>query len=465
MIGVKELLREVPDSFVMDRRYLDHAARNVPRYTSYPTAPHFTPAVDGAAYADWLQDTHADAAISLYLHIPFCRTICHYCGCHTKAVRRDEPVAAYASVLRRELDIVLRHLGTGRRLVHVHWGGGTPSVLGESDFLGLVDHIRDGFACSERMEHAMELDPRTVTPRLVQSLIRAGVDRVNLGVQDLNPEVQLAIGRWQPYECVAQAVSLLRDAGLSSIGFDLMYGLPGQGEREIVLTAARAAALWPDRLAVFGYAHVPWMKRHQRRIDAAALPGTAARIEHAEVFARVLRGAGYRRIGIDHFALPGDALAVAARERTLRRNFQGYTADPADVLIGVGASAIGRLPQGFVQNAVDDAGWRRHIAAGRLPTARGRRLETDDLVRADVIEQLMCFFDADLDAVCARRGVDRDSLADSREALDRLSRDGLVRVSGANIRIPPPARPLTRVVAAAFDAYLSAEAARHSSAV
>ncbi len=446
-------------------RLLAYVARKVPRYTSYPTAPHFTAEVDGASYAAWLEQVESDSTISLYLHVPFCRAICFYCGCHTKAARRDEPISAYATLLRRELDLVLRHLGPKHELVHVHWGGGTPSILAESDFLALVDQIHEGFKCSPDIEHAIELDPRTITPQLARTLKNAGVNRVSLGMQDFNPEVQLAIGRWQPYEDIVEAVSQLRETGLQRIGFDLMYGLPHQREREISLNVARAAGLWPDRMAVFGYAHVPWLKAHQRRIDTATLPGVAERLEHAELTGRLLLGAGYEPVGLDHFALPHDNLAIAAARRNLRRNFQGYTSDPADVLIGIGASAIGRLPQGFVQNAADIGGWGRVVKAGRFATSRGRLLSGDDRLRGDIIEELMCFFECNLDRACARHGVGRNSLDDCSPALEHLSRDGLICFTGSRVQIPPARRALTRIVAAAFDAYLEPGAGRHSAAV
>jgi oxygen-independent coproporphyrinogen-3 oxidase len=447
------------------KRQLAYLARNVPRYTSYPTAPHFTEEIGAATAAAWLKEVPADATISLYLHVPFCRAICHYCGCHTKAARRDEPIRAYAAHLRQEIELVLRHLGSGRKLVHIHWGGGTPSILPESEFLALVNLIQAGFDCSPEMEHAIELDPRTITAQLAKTLKSAGVNRVSLGMQDFNPQVQIAIGRWQPYEDVVRAVTRLDEAGLERISFDLMYGLPCQGEREITLNAARAASLWPDRMAVFGYAHVPWLKSHQRRIDAAALPGAAERLEQAELTGRILQGAGYEPVGLDHFALPHDDLAVAAARRTLRRNFQGYTSDPADVLIGVGASAVGRLPQGYVQNAVDIGGWGRAVEAGNLPTRRGRRLSGADLLRGDIIEELMCFFDCNLDRACARHGFGPDALDDCRPELEQLARDGLIRITGGHVHIPPAGRPFTRVVAAAFDAYLEPATGRHSAAV
>lgn len=442
-----------------------YAAASVPRYTSYPTAPHFDGAVDGTVYGDWLSSLPAGESLSLYLHVPFCRSICHYCGCHTKAARRDEPIRTYAAMLRREIELVLRHLGSRRQLVHVHWGGGTPSILSEGDFLGLVDQIREGFRCAEDMEHAIELDPRSVSERLAAMLRYAGVNRVNLGVQDFNPQVQLAIGRYQPFEQVLEAVSTLREEGLRRIGFDLMYGLPHQGERETVLNAARAAGMWPDRIAVFGYAHMPWLRKHQGRIDSAALPDAGERIEQERVIGTVLQSAGYARIGLDHFALRHDPLATAASAGLLRRNFQGYTADPADVLIGVGASAIGRLPQGYVQNAAQTAHWQRVVQRGELATVRGKQLSPEDRLRGAVIEQIMCSFEVDLDSVGADLRIEADHLAGWRSALAPLVGDGLVRIEGSRISVAPEYHAFVRHVAAAFDSYLNTGEGRHSMAV
>jgi len=449
----------------MDSKLCQYAAKPVPRYTSYPTAPHFTDTVDSAEYAGWLKRVDRDTPTSLYLHIPYCRSICHYCGCHTKATRQEAPVHAYAATLGRELALVRRHLGKGHRLRHIHWGGGTPSLLPQADFEALIAEIRAMFEIEPDAEHAMELDPRTVTAELAQSLFRAGITRVSLGVQDLNPQVQEAIGRVQPFAVVERAVTHLRDAGIEQICFDLMYGLPHQGDAEIARTIHLAATLQPTRIALFGYAHVPWMKKHQRLIDEDALPDTVARLAQSEEAALLLATHGYRRVGLDHFVLPNDSLARAAADGTLRRNFQGYTADSADTLIAIGTSAIGYLPQGFIQNETDIRRWRHEIELGRLPVLKGKRVSTDDLLRAEIIERLMCRFEVDLQAACAHYGVDPMTLENSKAALAPLQHDGLVEIDGDRLKVPPAQRPFVRLVAAAFDAYLPSGAAKHSAAV
>src|SRR5262249_6092166 len=300
----------------------------------------------------------------------YCAELCRYCGCNTKVVRRQEPVDAYARLLAREIDLVGRHL-RARRVTGIHWGGGTPSTLGPAHLAALAEQIGKTFDRERAIEHAIELDPRHITPELVHALPRIGVNRVSLGVQEFSQRVQEAIGRVQPFETVARAVVLLRQAGIAAINFDLMYGLPHQTQQDLHDTITQAHALRPSRIALFGYAHVPWLKTHQRLIDAAALPGAQARLAQAEAARGVLLALGYVPIGFDHFAQKNDALARAAATGRLRRNFQGYTTDSADALIGVGASAIGRLPQGFAQNAPDLRGYARAIEAGTLATTRG----------------------------------------------------------------------------------------------
>ncbi|MGA8157283.1 MAG: oxygen-independent coproporphyrinogen III oxidase, partial [Rhodoplanes sp.] len=325
------------------------AERNVPRYTSYPTAPHFTADVGSSVYAAWLAAVPADATLSLYIHVPYCTEICRYCGCHTKATRRAEPLDAYADALISEIDLVAAAM-TSRSVVHQHWGGGTPSILGPERLARIVQRIANHFDLSRLIEHAIELDPRQVTKPLADVLAALGVTRASLGVQEFSPHVQEAIGRIQPFETVRAAVDALRSAGVTRINVDLMYGLPGQTIADVEATADLAAALHPARLALFGYAHVPWFKANQKLIDEAALPGAGERIEQARAAALRLAGHGYVPIGLDHFARADDELALAGRTGGLRRNFQGYTTDPADALIGLGASAIGKLPQGFAQN-------------------------------------------------------------------------------------------------------------------
>lgn len=439
------------------------ASLQVPRYTSYPTAPHFNAQVDAQTQARWLSALAPDASLSLYLHVPFCTQMCHYCGCNTKATRRQEPVARYAEWLLREIELVAPLAGS-RKVTHIHWGGGTPSALTPARLERVFAALAAKFDLSVLRDHAMELDPRHVNRPLVASLAAMGVNRVSLGVQDFTPRVQHAIGRVQPYDVVAQAVQLLRAAGIGRMNMDLMYGLPTQTTEDVVHSAVLAASFDPARLALFGYAHVPWFKKHQRLIDDSTLPGIEQRIEQARSAAEALRGLAYHPIGIDHFARPDDELAVAARARRLRRNFQGYTADDADILLALGASAIGRFTQGFVQNTPDLAGYGRRISEGRLAGARGLLLSDEDRMRGTIIERIMCDLEVDLSAFAGEAGA-FDRFAVEMERLDALSQSGLVQVQGERIVVTDYGRPFARLVAAAFDSYLLQSGARHSIAV
>jgi oxygen-independent coproporphyrinogen-3 oxidase len=286
------------------------------------------------------------------------------------------------------------------------------------------------------------------------------VTRASLGVQDVSEDVQRLIGRVQPFALVERAAQWLREAGIRDLNIDLMYGLPGQTAAHVRDSAQRAAALKSQRLALFGYAHVPWFKTHQRLIDESQLPGLTERLEQAEAAAESLRAAGYESVGLDHFALPDDSLAVAAREKRLRRNFQGYTVDEADALIGLGASAIGKLPQGFAQNAPDLGGYSRSLAAGEFPIVKGLALSNDDRLRAAMIERLMCDLELDLAAFGGR-----DRFAEEVESLAPLVDAGLARIDGEHIVMAAEGRAYVRIAAAAFDAHLAAGQKRHSLAV
>lgn len=444
---------------------LKYATRSVPRYTSYPTAPHFDASVDGDVYAGWLGALSADTPISVYLHVPYCRAICHYCGCHTKAALRDDPVIAYAEGLVAEIALVTAAIGRRQKVSHIHWGGGTPSLLPVPSFRAVAEALRTAFDILPNVEHAIELDPRTVTPELAVALAEAGVTRASLGVQDFDATVQESIGRIQPLETVTNAVSALRDAGIAAINFDLMYGLPHQTAETIRRTIDLTHAFAPSRIALFGYAHVPWFKKHQRLIDEAALPGASERIALEETARRALAEVGYEAIGLDHFALASDEMAVAARSGELHRNFQGYTTDDAEVLIGLGASSIGKLPQGFAQNDPDIGRWRKAVDAGRLPVIKGRALDDDDRLRAAIIERVMCDYAVDLDAVTTAFGVTAAAVADAFERLVEPVADGLAVLDGHKLTITEAGRPLVRIVAAAFDVYLARATARHSLAV
>jgi oxygen-independent coproporphyrinogen-3 oxidase len=440
------------------------AERSAPRYTSYPTAPHFSNEIGAEDTRRWLAALSPNSHLSLYIHVPFCPAICSYCGCHTKALRQDAPLTAYKETLLREIELVAAAT-KARRVTSIHWGGGTPSMLGPARFIEISEGLRAHFDLDEKVEHAIELDPRLVNEALVEALVKSGVTRASLGVQDFNPHVQKASGREQPYEVVERAVSLIRGGGIEAVNFDLMYGLPQQTAEDVIRTARLAAGLSPSRLAVFGYAHVPWFKVHQKLIDVAALAGARERLAQAVAVRETLEAAGYEAIGLDHFARPGDPMAIAARSGALRRNFQGYTTDAADALLPFGVSSIGRLPQGYVANAVDIAGWRRAIEADRFATTRGLAFTREDIARGEVIERLMCDFLVDYGAIAKSHSFEEDAFDDAKPRLTVLVEEGLVALDGRRISLTKEGRPFARLAAAAFDAYLHANTARHSVAV
>ena len=440
------------------------AEQAAPRYTSYPTAPQFNSAVGAELYGSWLSALPRHVTLSLYVHVPYCAQLCHYCGCHTKAVRQRDPIDSYADRLVDEMALVADRIGGGK-IVHLHWGGGTPSILGEERIADLFARINDGFEVAANCEHAIELDPRYLTHRLARALAGIGVNRVSMGVQDFAAHVQQAIGRIQPLEVVERGVLALREAGIEGINIDLMYGLPAQTVDDIRRSADLAVSLEPQRIAYFGYAHVPWLKTHQRLIDERLLPGALERLRQSQAAHETLVNAGYAAIGLDHFARGDDELAVAARAGRLHRNFQGYTTDRANALIGLGASAIGRFPEGFVQNASDVGGYARAVASGRLATARGIVLSADDRLRGRIIERIMCDFSADLDTAAGGESVRDNRFAAELDALSPLAAEGLVRLEGGRISVTEKGRPFVRLVAAAFDAYLAKARGRHSVAV
>ncbi|MTI00210.1 oxygen-independent coproporphyrinogen III oxidase [Roseibium sp. RKSG952] len=458
----------------MTEQSLSYAMRTVPRYTSYPTAPHFHAGIDGAAYAEWLATLGPADTLSLYLHVPFCRDICHYCGCHTKATRQDAPLAAYGKTLGREIELVAGHLANAGPVKHIHWGGGTPSLLPEESLVELAGLMRVSFDLAEDLEHAIELDPRYVSASLAETLASMGVTRTSLGVQDFDLRVQQAIGRVQPFEKVKAATEHLRAAGLDSMNFDLMYGLPEQTPDTIRDTVGKTLDLAPSRIALFGYAHVPWMRKHQRLIDENRLPDASQRLELAGLARDALLEAGYVAIGLDHFARPDDSMAIALQEGLLKRNFQGYTTDTGEQLIGLGVSSIGKLDKGFVQNMPDVRHWERALAAGRLPVSKGLALSKDDLLRGRLIEQIMTDHACDTAAICRDFDTNPAELEWSVDLLGDLERDGLVTIQGRSdqgpkIEMTDKGLPYVRLVAAAFDAYLhtssNAPKARHSMAV
>ncbi|WP_312597911.1 oxygen-independent coproporphyrinogen III oxidase [Brevundimonas sp.] len=438
---------------------------NAPRYTSYPTAAQFTPAVGAEQWGDWLARAPMDEAVSLYLHIPFCKRLCWYCGCNTRAMNRESVIASYVDLLLREADLVLARIGRPVRVGSIHLGGGTPNMLAPADLERLIAGLAARFDLGDCFEIAAELDPEVLTPEWVEAAGRIGLTRASLGVQDLSPDVQAAVNRPERFETIRWAAQALRAQGLVSLNLDLMYGLPRQTAENVVTTLGLVTTLRPERIALFGYAHVPWMKPHQKLIKDAELPDAPLRFLQSQAAARYLTGKGWTPIGLDHFALPHDGLAAAQRAGRLRRNFQGYTTDQAPVLIGLGVSSISRTPDGYVQNLSLEREWRAAVSAGRLPAARGVALNAQDVFVAAIIERLMCDFAVDVAQVAARHDRPVESVVGAWTLLQRFAEDGLVEIDGHRLSVTALGRPFVRAVCAAFDPAAVAIANRHARVV
>ena len=450
-----------------DRRQalLETYGVRAPRYTSYPTAAQFTAAVDADVHAGWLATLPATEPASLYVHIPFCRRLCWYCGCNTRVVNGAGPVSRYVERLREELALAEALAPAKLKATRIHLGGGTPNVLSRDDLAVLFDALRQVFRVPAAAEISAEIDPVVFTEDWARAAVFHGLTRVSLGVQDLTPAVQQAINRNEPFSVIVDAVRILRGLGVGSVNFDLMYGLPLQRTTDVLNTLARVLTLRPDRLALFGYAHVPWMKPHQKLIDEVTLPDAVERLDQSEAAAELLTAEGYVRIGLDHFALPTDPLALAAQEGRLARDFQGYGGARPATLLGFGVSAISEFRQGLAQNQATELAWGQALDRGVLPTARGVAFSPQDRLRGEVIERLMCDFQVDLAATCATHGVTPAALDSAGPALGALESDALIERPGSSVMVTPLGRPYVRAVCAAFDAYLEPDTRRHALAV
>ena len=424
----------------------------VPRYTSYPTAPQFGASVDSGLFSDWISAIPAGSSISLYLHVPFCRRLCWFCACRTQGTSSDEPVRAYAQTLKAEIALLKARLAPGVKLSRLHWGGGTPTLLPADMMRDLADTIFDAVPMGEGAEFSVEIDPNEIDDARLDALAASGMNRASIGVQDFDPKIQAVIGREQSYGVTKQAVDMIRARGVQSLNADILYGLPHQDTATITRSVEQLLTLTPDRVALYGYAHVPWMARRQVMIPSEHLPTPQERLALFETARDLFVAAGHVEIGIDHFALPTDGLARAQTAGTLKRNFQGYTDDQAEVLIGLGASSISKFPQGYAQNNPATGAYTGAIQDGAFATARGHRFSDDDKLRARLIEALMCDFRIDraemLRAFCVQ-ATELDKMLSA--VAEQFA--GAVALTAQGLEIPPHARALTRVIARAFDAY------------
>lgn len=435
----------------------------VPRYTSYPTAPHFNRDVGADQFTRWIQEIKPGSQISLYVHVPFCRRLCWFCACRTQGTQSDKPVRAYLETLKTELEMVATHLPEGISLSRLHWGGGTPTLLAPAMMEELAGAIRDVAPFTANTEFSVEIDPNEIDGPRLDALAAVGMNRASIGVQDFDDEIQQSIGRLQGYEVTRDAVLEIRARGVRSLNADILYGLPHQTGARMTESVQKLLSLNPDRVALYGYAHVPWMAKRQQLIPSDALPSPQERLALYETARKLFLWDHYQEIGIDHFATREDGLSIARKTGRLRRNFQGYTDDTAEVLIGVGASSISRFPQGYAQNAPATGAHTGAIRAGRFSTARGHVFSAEDRMRSRMIEALMCDFRVDAGEIRDRFGVPQPALMALLEGVAQEF-PGLLDLNEAGLSIPPDARALTRMIARSLDAYDLSKAG-HSAAI
>ena len=445
----------MPQAATISHELLDRYDRPGPRYTSYPPIPSWSAQFGEADYREALAGLagHPDHPVALYLHLPFCVARCWYCGCNATVTRHDHVQEAYVGRLIREMGMVCDALGARRRAAEMHWGGGTPNFLGPAAMERLAAALRERFQLAPGAAVAIEIDPRVASVEQLGRLRALGFNRLSIGIQDFDPAVQQAIGRIQSEAAVGELRHAARDLGFGSVNFDLVYGLPAQTEGSFARTLQRVVEMAPDRIACFGYAHVPWARPNQRRIDTAGLPDRYARFALFRLAVETLTAAGYRWIGLDHFARPGDELSLALDDGRLHRNFMGYVPDPAPHLLAFGTSGIGEVDGRFVQNDAHLGHYQRAIDAGTLPVVRGHVLSGDDRMRRAAIERLLCTLELPY-ASLAPLGGDEDPLARFRPFAD----EGFVRFEPDRLVVTPTGRFFLRNLAMELDAYAAGAA-------
>jgi len=432
-----------------------------PRYTSYPTAPIWSEDVGGDRYAEALKKASAvaDVPLSLYCHIPFCRKRCFYCGCNTCIVKGDTSVDAYTEELCKEIVWTAERLQPRRKVRQLHFGGGTPTYVGVERLGQILDCMEQSFEFDETCERSMEIDPRLTTPEQLEFLAQRGFNRISLGVQDFDPDVQVSIGRIQPHEQVTTVLGHCRRLGFKGINFDLIYGLPLQTVGSFSRTLERVIELRPDRLAVYSFAFLPTVKAHQSKIDQGDLPTTEVKYQLFAKAIEMFTGAGYKQIGMDHFALPDDELSLAQADGRLYRNFMGYSIQAAPEMIGIGMSSIGYVDDGFFQNVSKLKEYGRRIDDSNCAVYRGMKLSDDDLIRQYLITSLMCNFRLDIAPFEERFGIRyNDYFSEERTRLSGFVEDALLEVSSDRLVVTQVGRAFVRNIAMTFDAYLKGDA-------
>ncbi len=427
-----------------------------PRYTSYPTADRFQSNPGHQLLVDALQQRPAsDQPLSLYVHLPFCSTVCYYCGCNKVITKDHNKSSRYLDYLEREIDMQLASLSGSKSVAQLHWGGGTPTFLSDDEMRRLMTMLRSRFEFLPDGEYSIEIDPRSVDPRRAHLLAELGFNRMSLGIQDFDPQVQQAVNRRQSFEQTRDVLLAARDAGFKSVSVDLIYGLPRQTLEGFKATLDKAISLLPDRIALYSYAHLPQIFMPQRRIQEAELPKAEEKLSLMAMAIETLVNAGYVFIGMDHFARPDDELALAQQAGKLHRNFQGYSTHAELDLLAFGVSAIAKVGPVYAQNAKTLDEYYGDLDAGHLPVRRGYRMNDDDTLRRAVIQELMCHFKLDFAEVEQAWSIDfRSYFADALEQLAPLTEAGLLTLTAQRITVEPKGRLLVRIIAMAFDHYL-----------
>jgi len=427
-----------------------------PRYTSYPTAPEFDDSFDDATYEKELLSQDKKRPLSLYFHLPFCRSACYFCGCNVVYTSKDEKKVRYIDYLEKELNILVKYLDTSREVIQLHFGGGTPTFFDAKQLQKIISLIKNKFKnFSKNAEISCEIDPRYLTQAQLDVLIENGFNRISFGVQDFNHKVQEAVHRIQPYEVTQNTVNMARKADITSINMDLIYGLPYQTLDTFKDTLKKALTLNPDRFAIFNYAHVPWMKKTMRKIDETTLPEPSVKLEILKYTIDYLTSNGYKMIGMDHFAKPEDELFLAIQKGELHRNFQGYTTKGGADLIGIGLTSIGEGISYYVQNHKDMKKYEKAIEEGKLPVQRGIKLNTDDIIRKSVIMELMANFRLDIKRIEKEFGINfKEYFKDAIEGLRDFEKEDLLSIDDDFIKVSYTGSMLVRNIAMPFDAYL-----------
>ena len=425
---------------------------SVPRYTSYPTALNFNEKINSDIYESWLKKLDKNKKISLYIHIPFCNSLCYFCGCHTSVTNIYDPIENYVKSLLQEINILSEKLESKFNVSHIHFGGGTPSILMENDLWMIMNLIKKKFDVSDNCEIAMEIDPRFYRKNLTTILNTFDFNRVSLGVQDFSQNTQMLINRVQSYETTKKIINHFHENNIHNVNIDLMYGLPEQTVETFSDTLEKIGTINPSRVSVFGYGHVPWVKKHQKLIKGKHLDNES-RLKFYQLASHYFLSNGYEAFGIDHYAKKTSSIIKKVKKRKLKRNFQGYSEDSADVLIGIGASSISNLPNGYVQNTTRTINYINTLKNNKLPISRGYEMRQNDKIYREIINELMCYLNVDLNQIAKKFGKNVNFFSSNIEKLKPFIDSKYIFFNNSKLFIDPEARPLVRIICSIFDQY------------